>query len=94
MSYYALIYVINPLKGSKIRMEDKKIYLPKTYDAITAINNALAGLESAFEVQSKNFEKQLAAKDSSLAQKQKELELLKSSSAGFRQNGRNYQQNQ
>ena len=62
-------------------MEDKKIYLPKTYDAITAINNALAGLESAFEVQSKNFEKQLAAKDSSLAQKQKELELLKSSSA-------------
>ena len=59
-------------------MEDKKIYLPKTYDAITAINNALAGLESAFEVQSKNFEKQLAAKDSSLVQKQKELELLKS----------------
>lgn len=62
-------------------MEAKKVDLSKTYDALAGLNNAIAALESALDAKGKDISALLAAKDSVLEQKQKELEKIKKTSA-------------
>lgn len=79
--FSCLIYVINPLKGSKFGMKSKNTCLSKTYQALTALQNSLTSLESEWETKEISLKKRFADKESLLLQKQKELDNIKKSSA-------------